>query len=65
MTDRALQKMIHVGCRELGLDTDLRCELQLQVTGKASMSDMTDAELNAVLSDLKSRGFEPGQPPST
>ncbi|MBB96944.1 MAG: GemA protein [Rhodobacteraceae bacterium] len=60
MTDRALQKMIHVGCRELGLDTDLRCELQLQVTGKASMSDMTDAELNAVLSDLKSRGFEPG-----
>lgn len=59
MTDRSLQRMIHVGCRELGLDADTRHDLQLAVTGKASLRDMTDAELQAVVEALKSRGFKP------
>lgn len=59
MTEQ-LRKTIFVGCRQLGLDTETRRDLQLVATGKASMSDMSDAELNSVLAALKKRGFEPG-----
>ena len=55
---RSLQKLIHVGCRELGLDADARHDLQLAVCGKASMSDMTEAELKRVLDRLKQSGFK-------
>jgi len=55
---RSLQKLIHVGCRELGLDADARHDLQLAVCGKASMSDMTEAELKRVLDRLKNSGFK-------
>ena len=41
---RALQQLIHVGCRELGIDSDTRRDLQLLVTGKASMADMSKAD---------------------
>ena len=57
---RALQKKIHVGCKELGLDGDARQALQLAVTGKASMTDMSEADLNAVLNRLKQDGFKAG-----
>lgn len=57
MTARALQKLVHVGCRELGIEADDRRALQLMVTGKASMSDMTEAELDQVVAALKARGF--------
>ena len=56
---RNLQRMIHVGCKQLGLDADTRHDLQLVATGKASMSDMTDADLRRVLEVLRARGFEP------
>lgn len=56
---RALQKLVHVGCRELGIDAETRRDLQLVVTGKASMADMTEPELEAVVEQLKRRGFEP------
>lgn len=55
----ALRKTIHVACRELGLDGEMRRDLQLLVTGKESMSDMTEGELHAVLEALKNRGFKP------
>ncbi len=54
-----LKRMIHAGCRELGLDSDTRHDLQLVATGKASMSDMTEAELHKVVAALKDRGFKP------
>jgi len=57
--NRALQKLIHVGARELGLDRETRHDLQLVVTGKASLSDMTDGELEQVVEALKKRGFSP------
>lgn len=57
MSNRALQRMIHVACRELRLDQDTRRDLQAQVTGKASMAEMTDAELEAVIAALKAKGF--------
>lgn len=59
-TVRKLQRMIHVGCKQLGLDDDTRHDLQLAVTGKASLADMTDAELQKVVSALQQRGFKSG-----
>ncbi len=56
---RALQKLIHVGCRELGMDQDARRALQVAVVGKGSLSDMTEAELTKVVARLKSDGFKP------
>jgi phage gp16-like protein len=58
MTDRALQRLIFAGCRELGIDADTRHDLQLVATGKASMADMTDADLRKVVDALKARGFD-------
>jgi hypothetical protein len=55
----ALKKLIHVGARELGLDADTRHDLQLAATGKASLADMNDAELERVVAALKTRGFKP------
>lgn len=55
---RALQQKIHVGCRELGIDADGRRDLQLAVTGKASMKDMDEADLKLILNRLKDDGFK-------
>lgn len=55
----ALQKMIHVGCKQLGLDNDTRHALQLGATGKESLSQMTEADLRKVVATLKARGFKP------
>lgn len=54
-----LKRMIHVGCKQLGLDEDTRRGLQLVATGKTSMADMTEAELRQVVDALKQRGFKP------
>lgn len=59
MTAANLRKMIHVGCKQLGLDEDDRRGLQMVATGKASMSDMSNADLRKVIEALKKRGFEP------
>ena len=55
----SLQKMIHVGCKQLGLDNDTRRDLQLVTTGKESLSQMTETDLLKVVSALKARGFKP------
>ena len=57
---RALQKLVHVGCRELGIDGDTRRDLQLLVTGKGSMADMAEADLEKLVEALKAKGFKPG-----
>lgn len=54
---RALQKLIFAACRQLGLDDEARRDLQVSVTGKASMREMTDAELKLVVSRLEQSGF--------
>ena len=58
-------RLIHVAARELGLDADTRHQLQLVATGKASLADMTPAELDRVVEALKARGFKPGRRVST
>jgi hypothetical protein len=65
MVDRALQRKIHVACRQLGLDAAARHDVQLAACGKASMSDMNDADLHLVISHLKERGFKPTSPNKT
>lgn len=54
-----LKRMIHVACRDLGLDADMRHDLQLVTTGKASMADMSEADLRRMVDALKARGFKP------
>ena len=54
---RALQKTIHVACRELRIDSDARRALQLEVCGKASMSGMNEDDLKLVIKRLKKDGF--------
>ncbi|QYK42844.1 MAG: regulatory protein GemA [Paracoccaceae bacterium] len=56
---RALKTLIHVAARDLCLDAETRRDLQLTVTGKASLTDMTEADLEAVVEALKKRGFKP------
>lgn len=58
-TALTLKRLIHVGCKELGLDDETRRGLQLIATGKASMAEMTEVELLQVVEALKKRGFKP------
>lgn len=64
MANGALRRKIFVGCRQLGLDDDTRRDLQVVATGKDSLSEMNEDDLNAVLQALVVRGFKPqkGQP---
>ena len=55
----ALIRTIHTACRQLGLDEETRRDLQKQVTGRDSLSVMTNPEREAVLAALKERGFKP------
>ncbi|MCW1934100.1 gp16 family protein [Pararhodobacter zhoushanensis] len=55
----AMIRKVHVGCRQLGLDTETRHDLQRQITGKDSLSAMSEPELKAVLKALENRGFNP------
>ena len=59
---RALQQKIHVACRQLGLGADARRGLPLAATGKASMRDMTEADLTLVVDRLKASGFVDQKP---
>jgi len=52
-------RMIHVACRDLGLDQDTRHELQERLTGKASLSDMNERQLKLVVDELKAKGWTP------
>lgn len=63
MTARLI-RLVHVGARELGLDDDTRRDLQLTVTGKASLAAMTEGEIGRVVDALKARGFRPSAGPA-
>jgi|APTNR8051073442_1049403.scaffolds.fasta_scaffold02659_18 phage gp16-like protein len=49
-------KAIHAACRAAGIDDDERHRLQRQITGKASLTEMSYAEVNAVLDHLNRAG---------
>lgn len=56
---RKLQMTIHAAGREIGMAAEDRRAMQLLATGKTSTSDMTEAELLAVVEALKARGWTP------
>lgn len=56
---RRLQKTIHAAAREIGMTSGDRQAMQMIATGKASTSDMTEAELQSVVDALKARGWKP------
>jgi len=60
MNARALQRQIHIACRDLGLDNDTRRDIQLAVCGKASMTEMTNADLQKMVQHLKDKGWKSG-----
>ena len=51
--------MVHVACRDLGISAEDRQDIQRRLTGKASLKDMTQAELTLVVDHMKDRGFKP------
>lgn len=51
---------IHVAKKQLGLDEDTYRAALVNITGKASTRDMTEAERNKVVAAFRDRGFKPG-----
>ncbi len=49
-------RAIHAACRANGIDADARHDLQLALTGKASLSEMDFIEVTRVLDHLNRRG---------
>lgn len=58
----ALVRKIHVGCKQLGLDNEARRTLQLVETGKESLKDMTEGDMQKVIARLKRDGFVDAAP---
>lgn len=50
---------IHVAKKQLGLDDDTYRAALVNITGKASTRDMTEAERNKVVAAFRDRGFKP------
>ncbi len=50
---------IHIAKKQLGLDDGDYRALLKRVTGKSSSKNMTDAERQAVLAEMRRRGFKP------
>lgn len=51
---------IHVAKKQLGLDDDTYRAMLVRVTGKSSTRDMTEAERNRVVAELRAKGFKAG-----
>lgn len=50
-------RAIYGGCKQLGIEEDDRRDLFERVTGKRSLKEMTPKEHEAVIADLRSKGF--------
>lgn len=53
-------KAIHAACRAKGIDADARRDLQLSLTGKASLNDMHLGEVSRVLDHLNGKAQRGG-----
>ena len=49
-------KAVHAACRAQGIDEDTRHALQVQITGHASLKDMSVFDLDSVLNHLNRHG---------
>jgi hypothetical protein len=61
---KARLAQVHIARKEMGLDEDAYRALVQRVTGRESAGQCTDAQLAAVLVDMKRLGWKPA-PPST
>lgn len=48
-------RAVHAACRAQGIDDDTRKAIQLQVTGKASLKDMSALDLSELLNHINRR----------
>lgn len=58
----ALHRLIHGGCRKLGLDDDARRGMYLRLVKKDSLSDMSEPEMRLVVNELRRLGYKPDAP---
>ncbi len=54
-TESRLRRAIFAACRQRGIDSDLRHEIQLGATGKASLTEMTMDDMRKVLDAVNGR----------
>lgn len=59
MTRRAAVVKVQIARRDLGLDEDTYRAMLSRITGQTSATTCTDAQLGAVLSELKAKGWKP------
>lgn len=59
MTRRAAVVKVQIARRDLGLDEDTYRAILSRITGRASASDCTDAQLGVVLDEFKAKGWKP------
>lgn len=59
MTRRAAVVKVQIARRDLGLDEDTYRAILSRLTGRASASDCTDAQLGVVLDEFKAKGWKP------
>ncbi|MER8923364.1 regulatory protein GemA [Mesorhizobium sp. M0802] len=52
---------IHVGNKQLGLDEDTARDLYQRVTGKRSLREMNDRELQLIVTEHRRQGFKPAE----
>lgn len=56
-----LRRKVFAACRDLGIDDELRRDIQLDACGRSSMRDMTERDFQLVLGALERRGFKPAK----
>lgn len=57
----AMHRLIHGGCRQLGLDEDERRGLYLRLVQKDSLSEMSEPEMRVVADELRRLGASPAK----
>ena len=63
-TESRLRRAIFAACRQRGIDSDLRHEIQLGATGKASLTEMTTDDMRKVLDAVNGRRRRTGGKPN-
>ena len=56
---RRTMQSIHCACRDMGFDSEVRQAMQLAVIGKASMTKMSDVEIQKLRGHLNDLGWQP------
>jgi phage gp16-like protein len=55
---RSMEGKVHVAKKEMGLDEDTYRGMMMNVTGKASLTQLSDAEVEKLIEDFKTKGWQ-------